>query len=171
MTTVPMSGDRFAYSRPLLAISVHEEATVSETVDRVLTFARQAVDCSHAGVVFIHSRRRIESVAATDEAVHTLERTQTRLGEGPDLSLSRGDRDVLVDDTARESRWPGWAAAAADLGLRSMVGARLYTSARTIGNISLSRLRLSKLYGFWTVINRLACARSWSHSARHTCQA
>ena len=70
-----MAPDDIRTQLALLAISVHEEATVSETVDRVLTFARQAVDCSHAGVVFIHSRRRIESVAATDEAVHTLEHT------------------------------------------------------------------------------------------------
>jgi GAF domain-containing protein len=120
-----------------LAVSVHEEATVSETIDRVLTYARQAVDCSHAGVVFVHSGRRIETAAATDPAVRILEDTQNRLGLGPDLSLTRRDRSLMVDDTAQETRWPSWAAAAMDLGLRSMVGACLYTSERTIGTLNL----------------------------------
>jgi len=126
-----------------LAVSVHEEATVPETIDRVLTYARQAVHCSHAGLAFVHSGRRIETVAATDPAVRVLEETQNRLGEGPDLTLTRADRSLVVHDTARETRWPAWAAAAVDLGLRSMVGARLYTSERTIGTLNLYDSRAS----------------------------
>jgi GAF domain-containing protein len=120
-----------------LAISMHEEATVADTVECVLLYARQAVGCDHAGVVFVHAGRRIETVAATDPAVSHLESVQTSLREGPDLSLTRDDRSILVADTTQELRWPEWAAAAAELGFRSMVGARLYTSERTIGSLNL----------------------------------
>jgi GAF domain-containing protein len=120
-----------------LAISMHEETTVADTVDRVVHYARQAVGCDHAGVVFVHSGRRIETVAATDPAVSALEAVQTKLREGPDLSLSQNDRSILVADTTEELRWPEWGAAAAAIGFRSMVGARLYTSERTIGTLNL----------------------------------
>jgi len=120
-----------------LALSMHEESTVADTIERVLDYARQAVDCSHAGVAFVHAGRQIETVAATDPVVRTLEATQNRLKEGPDLSLTRADRSLIVADTASDARWPRWGAAAAELGLRSMVGARLYTSDRTIGTLNL----------------------------------
>ncbi len=78
-----------------MALSMHEEDTVSDTVERVLDFARTAVDCSHAGVVFVHAKQRIETVASTDPAVAALHAQQIDLHEGPDFSMVR-DR-VSVD--------------------------------------------------------------------------
>jgi GAF domain-containing protein len=120
-----------------MALSIHEEATVAETVERVLDFARSAVDCSHAGVVFVHAKQRIETVASTDPLVARLHAREMDLGEGPDLSILGDRTTVLVDDTHQEGRWPAWASAAAEAGLRSMMGVRLYTSKRTIGSLNL----------------------------------
>jgi GAF domain-containing protein len=120
-----------------MALEVHEEQTVSDTVERVLDFARSAIDCSHAAVVFVHAKRRIETVASTDPVVTCLDATQMELGEGPDLSIQRDKHSVVVDDTHHEKRWPSWASAAAQVGLRSMIGVRLYTSQRTMGSLNL----------------------------------
>jgi GAF domain-containing protein len=120
-----------------MALSIHEEATVAETVERVLDFARSAVDCSHAGVVFVHAKQRIETVASTEALVARLHAREMDLGEGPDLSILGDRTTVLVDDTHQEERWPAWASAAAEAGLRSMMGVRLYTSKRTIGSLNL----------------------------------
>lgn len=120
-----------------MALSMHEEDTVSDTVERVLDFARTAVDCSHAGVVFVHAKQRIETVASTDPVVAALHAKQMELHEGPDISMVRERVSVLVDDTHDEDRWPTWAAAAAETGFRSVMGARLYNSTRTIGSLNL----------------------------------
>lgn len=120
-----------------MALSIHEEATVTDTVERVIDFARSAVDCSHAGVVFVHAKQRIETIASTDPVVADLGAREMELGEGPDVSLGRDRDSLIVDDTHRDDRWPAWAAAAAETGFRSMMGVRLYTSKRTIGSLNL----------------------------------
>lgn len=120
-----------------MALAVHEEATVPETVERVLDFARAAVDCSHAAVVFVHAKRRLEIVASTDPAIAALIAKQVEVQAGPILSMVC-DRDcVLVTDTHEDARWPAWAATAAAVGFRSMMGVRLYASERTMGTLNL----------------------------------
>ncbi len=120
-----------------MALSVHEEVTISDTVERVLEFARAAVDCSQAGVVFVHAKQRIETLASTDPVVTALHAAEMDLLEGPDISVATDRTSVLVDDTHDDQRWPGWAAAAAETGFRSMMGVRLYTSQRTMGSLNL----------------------------------
>jgi GAF domain-containing protein len=121
-----------------MALSVHERATVSDTVERVLGFALAAVDCSHAAVVFVHAGRRLEVMASTDPAIEDLIATQMQSGKGPVLAMGRnGVRSVMVTDTHQEVRWPEWAATAAAIGFRSMIGVRLNTLERTIGTLNL----------------------------------
>ncbi|WP_238343080.1 GAF and ANTAR domain-containing protein [Nocardioides cynanchi] len=120
-----------------MALAIHEEESVVETVELVLDFARSAVGCSQAGVVFVHAKGRIESVASTDLGVDALHAREMVLGDGPDLSIAPDHTSVVVHDTRRERRWPGWAAAAEECGLRSMIGVRLYTGQRTLGSLNL----------------------------------
>jgi transcriptional regulator with GAF, ATPase, and Fis domain len=121
-----------------MALAVHQEATIPETVERVLDFALAAVDCSHAAVVFAHGGQRLEVVASTDPAIEGLIATQMESRQGPVLSMVRdGVPSVIVADTHAESRWPIWAAAATAMGYRSMIGVRLYNSERTLGTLNL----------------------------------
>jgi GAF domain-containing protein len=124
-----------------LALHLYEEPTVPETVDRVLDFARSAVNCSHATVLFVHGRKRIETVASTDPVLAELDGRQMELGEGPDLALAQGGDDVIVRDIGEDVRWPWWASIVTAAGLRSMIGVRLYTSRRTIGSLNLYDVR------------------------------
>lgn len=125
-----------------MALSLHDEPTLDETVDRVLEYAMKAVACSYAGVIFVHKRSRVETIAATDPLVAQLDLVQLEHGEGPDLDvLSDPAASVLVDDTETEERWPHWAKAVAAKGVRSMIGTRLHTTSTTIGSLNLYATR------------------------------
>jgi GAF domain-containing protein len=120
-----------------MALSVLEEATVPQTVERVLDFTRAAVDCGHAAVVFVHAKQRLETVATTDPAIADLIAQQMELREGPVLSVIQDGHSVVVDDTHTEVRWPAWASTAAAMGYRSVIAVRLFTSDRTMGTLNL----------------------------------
>jgi GAF domain-containing protein len=119
-----------------LALSVLEEPTVPQTVERVLEFARGAVDCADAAVVFVRAKRRLETVATTDRVIADLIAKQMELQEGPIFSVLNDGRSVVVDDTHSEARWPVWASTAAEMGFRSVMVVRLFTSDRTMGTLN-----------------------------------
>lgn len=120
-----------------MALQLHDEGTVEETLDRVLEHALKAVNCGYAGVVFVHGRQRIETTAATDPLVERLEQLQIECGEGPDIDVMQDRYSVLVSDARAEMRWPRWAAKIAEAGVRSMLSVRLYTSSTTVGTLNL----------------------------------
>ncbi len=120
-----------------MALSLHEESTLDETVDRVLDFATKAVACDHAGVLFVHAKSQVETVAATHDTVARLDRVQVEYQQGPDLEVLRRPADwVVVSDTRTEERWPAWTREVAQAGFRSMLGIRLYTSSAAIGSLN-----------------------------------
>ena len=119
-----------------LALTLHEVSSLEETVDRVLEFAVKALSCSYAGVILVHEKTRVETVAATHPVVADLDRIQLESGEGPDLEVIADRHGVLVPDVRTERRWPSWARAVEATGVRSMLGSRLYTTSTTIGSIN-----------------------------------
>jgi GAF domain-containing protein len=133
----PATPDRETGGLAETVLSLYEETNVADTVGKVLDFGRTAVGCSHASVVFVHARKKIETVATTHPELAALEAKQMELHEGPDVTIVDGRNSVVVDDTHTDERWPSWAAAAAEAGFRSLVGVRLYTSERTFGSLNL----------------------------------
>ena len=127
----------FAAEIAEMALALHDEPTLEQTVDRVLEFAVKALDCSYAGVIFVHKRTRVETFAATDPLVAELDKIQFEVGQGPDLEIIEDHRGVLVHDTTTDERWPEWARTVAATGVRSMIGTRLHTSETTIGSLNL----------------------------------
>jgi GAF domain-containing protein len=126
------SPDEFAE----IAASLHDSDTFEETVDKVLEFALKAVGGRYAGVVFVR-RGQVETVASTDEVVARLDQLQMQLGDGPDISLATNRGSVLVADTRTDPRWSRWSRAAAEAGVRSMVGSRLYVSGDVMGSLNV----------------------------------
>lgn len=130
--------EQFAEDLAEMALSLHDEPTLEETIERVLDYALKAVDCSYAGVVFVHAKSRVETVAATNAIVAELDKVQIEHGEGPDIDVLSGPHNsVLVCDTLTDTRWPRWAEAMAAAGVRSMLGTRLHTTSSTIGSLNL----------------------------------
>lgn len=120
-----------------MAVAVHTEGTVEETVDRVLGFALSAVQCQFASVILVRKDGELESVAATDPIVTELDAWQREVGQGPDIDMVSDRLGVLVTDTHLDRRWPDWAERATKLGVRSMLGTRLYTENATVGTLNL----------------------------------
>lgn len=124
-----------------MALTLHEEDSLLDTVERVLEYAVKAVGCSHAGVILVHGGRKVETVASTHDVVAELDAVQFELGEGPDLEVMAEHDSVVVPDTRLEERWPRWAGEVAERGIRSMMGVRLHTSDSTIGSLNFYALQ------------------------------
>jgi GAF domain-containing protein len=120
-----------------LAVELHEETGVEETVEAILQFALQAVNCTHAGLVLSHRGGKLETTAATDPLVEKADQLQLEWNEGPALSVTAEHDTVLVGDTASDTRWPEWAPKVAALGLRSALAVRLHTNGATLGVLEL----------------------------------
>jgi transcriptional regulator with GAF, ATPase, and Fis domain len=128
------TADRFAQ----LAVELHDSTGVDETIDAVVQFALQALNCSHAGVALAVRGRRPEVPAVTDPFVAVIYRVQMESGVGPLVEAMRSRTTVLIRDTATEQRWPEWAAQVLALGVRSVLDVPLTTSAAgSIGVLGL----------------------------------
>jgi hypothetical protein len=89
-----------------LAVELHEEPGIEETVEAVLQFALQAVSCIYAGVLLARRGRRLETAVATDPVVERAGQLQIEYGEGPAVTATAGEGDfsVYVSDTTVDDR-------------------------------------------------------------------
>ena len=122
-----------------MALDLHDEPTAERTVDRIAEYAKAGMRCDDAGILLVHSRRRIETAAATSERAERAHTLQTELDEGPCLDALTGEESFyLIGDTASDERWPRWSKIVADdLGVRSVLSIRLETRARRYGSLNL----------------------------------
>jgi GAF domain-containing protein len=67
----------------------------------------------------------LETAAATDPVIGRLDQAQHDLGEGPCLEAARTEETYLIRDTSQDTRWPKWAAKAAEMGIRSVLSVQL----------------------------------------------
>ena len=122
-----------------MAHELHDQPDVEQTIDRVLTFARSAIAAQRAGVL-LRGGRKIETVTAADPLVDKAVQIALECGEGPGLSVISDPAcagGIRVADTLVDPRWPQWGPRVAELGLRSVLSIRLYTSEATIGALNL----------------------------------
>ena len=127
-----------------LAVRLHAEPNVEETVDLVVQYALKAVDCQYAGVMLVHKAKRgsdqvddVETAAATDPLVAELDRIQIDCGEGPGLAATGSFISVRVADTQFDLRGVKWARQVAERGIRSVLSARLSTGSSELGTLNL----------------------------------
>ena len=120
-------------ARALLA-----QGSEQETLERIAALATSTVPgCEHGGILLLHAGGRIEPRAATSDVVRTSDQLQLELGEGPCLDALWEQETYRVDDMAAESRWPQYGPRARELGIGSMLGFQLFTSADTLGALNL----------------------------------
>lgn len=131
-----MQGD-YAEDFARMALELHDEPGVEQTVERVVQFARAAIGCGHAGVMLVHAGGVVETAAATDPVVEKADQLQMETHEGPCLSTIFDGDGTLVHDTATDQRWPEWSRRVAELGLRSVLSVRLGTGTDRIGALNL----------------------------------
>lgn len=148
----PAAGDnRDQYSRPRkditlaagfaqLAVELYDAASMADTVDRVLEYALRATGCDCAGMVLVRHGEDLQTAAVTDRRIEQADRLQLEYGEGPCVPVNSEHRSVVVCDTVVDLRWPRWSPRVAELGLRSVLSVRLFTSRSTLGALNLYRI-------------------------------
>ncbi|MFI5707078.1 GAF and ANTAR domain-containing protein [Kribbella sp. NPDC051620] len=121
-----------------LAVELHDNDGVEETVQAVVDFALQALSCcTHAGVALATKGRGLEIPAVTDPVVAEIYQGQMDRDDGPLTECLRGRRALLVIDTKDEARWPEWSSQVQSLGVRSVLDVPLTTAAGVIGVLCL----------------------------------
>lgn len=90
----------------------------------------------HVGISEI-LRKDVRTRAASGRLVHQLDELQYRLEDGPCLSSLREERTVRTDDLEVEQRWPRFAPAAAEHGMRSMLSVQLFVEGDNLGALNL----------------------------------
>ena len=134
-TAEPHAAGRFAD----LALELHNTESLDETVQTVVDFALQALDCSHAGVTLVTSGGRPEIAAVTSPVVAEVYQAQIDHGSGPLLTVLAEQAPVLVHETHADKRWPEWADTVNALGVRSVLYVPLATrrGSKTVGALGL----------------------------------
>ncbi|TDW90466.1 GAF domain-containing protein [Kribbella pratensis] len=130
------SADTFAR----LAIELHDAPGVEETIDAVVQFALQAVNCTYAGVALYTRGSRAEIAAVTDQVVTDISELQIAAESGPLITALRERATVLIRDTTSDDRWPEWSTKVAAFGIRSVLDVPLATGdapRRTVGVLGL----------------------------------
>lgn len=120
-----------------LAIQLHEEPTVAETVELVVQYALKAVDCEYAGVMMFRAGKKVETAAATDPLVEQLDQFQIECAQGPGVDVHSDLGTIRVADTRLEQRWPEWARCMDEKGIRSVLTARMSTGTTDVGTLNL----------------------------------
>ena len=108
--------------------------SVTSALELVTSLAADTVPGAFGcGVSLLDDRGRRTSAAASGPRVEQADSLQYELNLGPCLSAWAQQIVVRVDDTATERRWPRWAQAARERGLRSALSAPLLAGGNALG--------------------------------------
>jgi GAF domain-containing protein len=140
---VPSPTDSFATAEAFaqLAEDLYRASDVEQAAAAVLRAGSQVVNCCHTSLLLTDRRGRLRAGPATDPIVDTVNCLQIERQLGPAPCVLACRDVVLVPDTVSEDRWPEWVAAAAELGLRSVLALPLATNGGMLGVLELFSIR------------------------------
>jgi GAF domain-containing protein len=123
-----------------LAIDLHEQPGVPETVDVVLQYALGAVGADTGSVMLLRNGgRAVEIAGTTDPSATRADHLQLDTGEGPCLDAARDETDsTVISDTRTDERWPVWCKrVAGEVGIGSVLSVQLGTPKDRAGALNL----------------------------------
>ena len=120
-----------------LAVELQEQTDAESTLRTIVHSSVDLVPGARwAGISMIEGRR-VNPHVPSDQLVAELDQLQTRLDEGPCLDALREHHTVQIDDMATEMRWPRFAQAAVERGVRSLLSFQLFVHSGTLGALNL----------------------------------
>jgi hypothetical protein len=127
--------------RQILAALLVGHGAENALLQRLCTACTQALPVSGVGLTLTAGVGNGGTVASSDGPAAVLEDLQYDLGEGPCLDASRDGRPVLQSNLAGtgRSRWPAFAAAAAESGIAAVFAFPLQVGAIHLGVLGLYR--------------------------------
>jgi GAF domain-containing protein len=112
--------------------------SVDDVLADVTTTAKELIEgVDLAGVLLLGKANSFETVAQTSDLMFQLDELQTRYNEGPCYAAALDEIVVRIDDFRDEPRFPKFAPAVVELGVRSALSFKLYTADRTAGALNL----------------------------------
>ena len=133
---IPLTDELAAVFARMSGLLLSQE-TVESALGLVSSLAQETVPGSAgAGVSIIDERRRTSS-GSTDARVMEADNLQYDLDEGPCLAAAAQRQLIRIDDLRDDGRWPRWAAAAAELGLRAAMSAPMVAADKSLGAIKV----------------------------------
>jgi GAF domain-containing protein len=123
-------------ARTDLAVQLRTDDSAEVMVGRVLELALRLVPgAEHATVSLVEERP--ERIAATSELSRAIDAAQAAMGEGPVFDVASGAGVVRCDDLAADPRWPTFAAAAVEAGVRSLLACEVIIGRSTRGSLAV----------------------------------
>lgn len=120
-----------------LAIEMQSQTDSEATLQSIVHGAVDVVPGTRwAGVSQIEGRSVVPRVP-TDPMVAELDQVQAEFNDGPCLSALREHRTVLIDDMTTEQRWPRFAEAALERGVKSLLSFQLFVRKQNLGALNL----------------------------------
>ncbi|SDE30392.1 GAF and ANTAR domain-containing protein [Auraticoccus monumenti] len=125
------------------ARDLEAEPDTQHTLERSVALALELVPhADQAGISIVHRKGRIETPAASTDAVLRADELQYQLAEGPSLDAIWTQDIVTSEDLRQDPRWPQWAPqVSSHLNLVSMLCVQLFTSTTVVGGINLYSTR------------------------------
>lgn len=143
-----MGAESHAAAFARLSSELTNEPVEATTLLLVAQRAAQLIPAVDASSVTVRRRRnRLETIGSSSPLAARCDQLQHELGEGPSLDTVSQEDCYLVEDLALEPRWPHWAAAAAALGMGSVLSVRLSVEDQPIGALNLYAFRAHAFTG------------------------
>jgi GAF domain-containing protein len=120
------------------ARTMNHQRSLDDTLQTIVEVARDALPgFDQVGISTLNQRGEVETRAATGDLVHTLDKLQYGLGEGPCVDTLRDATVVVAPQIRHDQRWPRYVPAAVREGLRSQLAMKLYDGNEgTVGGIN-----------------------------------
>nr|WP_223205480.1 GAF and ANTAR domain-containing protein [Gordonia jinghuaiqii] len=121
-----------------IASEMRKQSDDTEAALRSMTkYAVDAIPGAEYATVTLVTGGAIETPVMVGDLGGKSDLLQQELGEGPCVRAAVDDLTVLVEDMRTETRWPKFAPAATDLGIRSMACFCLYIDGDDFGALNL----------------------------------
>jgi hypothetical protein len=147
---VSAAAERWVRAQQLIAEQpgvADRPGNVADRLRRICGAATTALSASGTGVSVMTGESNWGFAVASDPASQHLEELQFTLGEGPCVDAMATRLPVLVPDVAdgATNRWPMYASAVQEYGVRSVFAFPLRTGAASIGVLDVFRARAGRM--------------------------
>ena len=123
-----------------VALALFAPGTVQGTLQKIVDLAERAVDgCDAAGILVVECAI-VSTAAASSALVVLIDQLQIDADEGPCLDASTRGTTFYAADLVDDPRWPTFAPAAMNAGIRSVLAYSLQSSGRASALNLYSRL-------------------------------
>lgn len=110
------------------------DATLRSITDAAVEVLPQV---QYSSVTMRHADGTLDSYAMTDEVLVELDRHQFELKEGPCYDGATSMNFAVSSDLSTDERYPNFGPLAAEVGIRSQAGIRLFENSKTVGGLNI----------------------------------